>query len=183
MANGRQRDSQFADGFVNHLKASGSKIGNTGDQMYRPVVVLEPPMGRAEGDVAVVISDEKSPEITLVIVEREGSAPGNERNLLKWHAALRQHKVISFRSKGIDLEIKWSKMLVLLAFGRSESWDPTDYQKTVAFCSGLASLLNESAITENLPAEFRIQSSEEPVNNYVAEGERHAGHLLSSFAG
>ena len=181
MVSGRQRDSQFADGFLSHLKASGSKIGDTGDQMYRPVVSLDSPMGRAEGDVAVVIADDETSEATLVIVEREGSGPGNERNLLKWYAALRQNREIPLRNNGIDLEIKWTRVLVILAFGRSELWDLTDYEKTVAFCNQLAGLLNEAVISENLPGKFKIQNSQNPIEDWVSEGRRHAGQLLSSL--
>lgn len=181
MVGGRQRDSQFARGFLSCLNTSGTQIVRTGDQMYRSVVTLEPPMGRIEGDVAVVISDDESPGATLVIIEREGSGPGNERNLLKWYAALRQHNNISLRRNGNDLEIQWSRMLVLLAFGRSESWDRTDYDKTVAFCSELARLLNEIAVTEHLPGEFKIQSSQNPVNDWESEGRRHAEQLLTSL--
>jgi hypothetical protein len=181
MPSGRQRDSQFAHGFLSSLNTSDTQIVRTSDQMYRSVVTLEPPMGRIEGDVAVVISDPESPGATMVIIEREGSGPGNERNLLKWYAALRQHKSISLRRNGNDIEIEWSRMLVILAFGRSESWDRTDYDKTVAYCSELARLLNEVAITENLPGEFQIQSSQNPVNDWESEGRRHAEQLLTSL--
>ena len=112
MVSGRQRDSQFARGFLSSLKAAGTQIVSTGDQMFRPVVTLEPPMGRAEGDVAIVISDD-SLGATLVVIEREGSGPGNERNLLKWYAALRQHREIPLRRNGIDLEKEFGECLMV----------------------------------------------------------------------
>ena len=181
MVSGRKRDSQFAKGFLSVLEVSGLKAVTSGHQIFRPVVTLESPMGRIEGDAAFVICDDGTLKRTLVVVEREGSGPGNERNLLKWYAASRQGKEIFLRGNGVEFKIEWSRLLVLLAFGRSVAWDRSDYTKTVAFCREFADLLNQVVATENPSIQFRIQSSQGPVDDWVSEGGEHAAQLISSL--
>lgn len=82
---------------------------------------------------------------TLLIVEREGSAPGNERSILKWHEALRREASVELRYRSQmrhAVEVGAQQAMLLLAFGQSTSWSGTSYVDTVAFCEVLADMVN-----------------------------------------
>ena len=156
---GRAADSEFAAGILESLGPSLSGSENRIDsQVPRPVAQVPLPFGRVEGDAAFILKD-SADQRTLLIVEREASAPGNERNLLKWFECYKSGAEVSLRHGSVNVPPSASKTIVLLCFGiGSREWTRSDYLKTVAFSERLASLLNEQL--KQSQVSFAIQSDQ-----------------------
>ena len=141
-ASGNKRDAEFANGFLDVLNGHVSLLNGTSAHC-RPKAMLGTPFGAVTGDLACVYESPDRNGNTLLIVEREGSAPGNERNILKWfHPLKRGGKIDVFRGQSI-VQCKFDRVSLLLAFARNKKWGVSDFKKTSAFCDLLAEIVND----------------------------------------
>lgn len=180
---GSKRDSQFATGFLSELTANQNVQVAT--MMHcRAKASLGKPLGAIDGDVAVIY--QTSGRWKLLIVEREGSAPGNERNILKWYHALNAGIDISTNTSNdqadskqnrpnrteIDLleEPQFQSVDLLLAFTRTEGWSESDFNKTAAFCGILAELVNSQCRQDGLELSVRVEKFPSVVGDSEWEG-------------
>ena len=171
---GHQSDADFALGLLSVLN-SGQCVTEEETNHFRPISNLEIPFGRICGDVGRIL--QSNGKNKLLIVEREGSAPGNERNILKWHHAIFTKSPI-FLSDGMtslpcdsDLPI-----LLVLAFGRTAKWAMSDFEKTFAFCKLLADVVNR----EHSQDRFRVLvSKRDPeITDWRVHGEETGFRIL-----
>ena len=176
MLSGRQLDAQFAEGFL--ASAQGGRAEGHASQHWRPVADLGPLLGKTEGDAALFVDDD-SARNTLVVVEREGSAPGNERNALKWYQAVLGGHEIRLRSRGKETGRPYDRVIVWMAFGRSSKWPENDFSKTVEFCRLQAPVLNNGG--ERLAPSFKVvvrALSMDPVVDWRECGRAHGAALM-----
>ena len=174
---GHQLDAQFAEGFLTTLSSRlAVRQGATGH--WRPEARLDVPLGRVTGDLGFTFDG--SDGETLLIVEREGSAPGNERNILKWVAALDSGAVIRLKSGPSLIECSPSAVILLLAFGRSAKWDRTDFEKTIAFCDMLAEFVNKRDCNNSVPLRVLVNASPALVSDWQECGSWMAERFAES---
>jgi hypothetical protein len=156
MANsGAVADALFADGFLGALRASSAVCGYA-DSQWRPVARLSPPYGSIIGDVAVTFRRPADQRDVLLIVEREGSAPGNERNILKWVEARRCGAPIVLTQLANHTAVSVQEIQLVLAFGRPAGWPPSDFAKAVAFCRLLTDMANAQRSASAIPMHVTV---------------------------
>ena len=179
--NGNQADAEFAGGF---LSAVGSAVAvKPSLEHWRPTADLESPFGRVQGDLGFFVGDGAS-GVTLVIVEREGSAPGNERNALKWYTALRGAREVYLRRDGKNATGSYDTVLLWMAFGRSRSWGRSDFEKTVGFCGLLARILSHPAGDLGPDLRIIVQAvSSDEVDDWREVGREQGNALLRELHG
>lgn len=160
MQKSRVADQEFGIAFASILASSGIRILAGEDGRFRPIARLSRPLGRSEGDVGFVVEYGNKPTVrTILIVEREGSSPGNERNILKWFAAMKSNVTIYLRSNGVDTNPEYDRIHVLLCFGRTEKWGKSDFERTADYCSVLARLVNNSTVEDQFVVTIQAVSS------------------------
>jgi len=141
-----QRDKEFAQGFMAGIREALDIEEANGCPILKDI----PGIGRVEGDLGCVYKDANGSRV-LLIVEREGSGPGNEWNLIKWAMAAEQclfPKVV-LRTVQEPLKVVHPDRVVLvLVFGRSESWK-SGFDRTIESCKWLSKVLNGHLV--NLP--------------------------------
>lgn len=79
---GNATDSAFAEGFLAAIAQDKSLrfvVPDNPTEHWRPTADLNSPLGRIVGDISLLIRKPSESTNTLLVVEREGSAPGNER--------------------------------------------------------------------------------------------------------
>ena len=111
-------------------------------------------------------------ERSLLIVEREGSAPGNERNILKWFQAVRGGHRIKLDSGTGPVAVNPDRIVLLLCFARPDprKWSESDFMKTARFCTMLAELV-ERDLREHTPQfKVHIETRSYAVTDWVACG-------------
>jgi len=136
---GRQADKGFSAGVIAGLRTAGCTFGIGSDDHWRPSVLLPQPFGRVEGDFGVQVIRRTTPKPMLLLIEREASAPGNERNILKWLPAWRKHMPVELRRGADTVTVPFDDAVLALVFGRpTAKWSKSDFDKTVAFCGLLA---------------------------------------------
>ena len=181
MQKNRATDEEFGIAFAKTLVSFGIRISAGEGGRFRPVARLSKPLGRSEGDVGFVVESGNNPIVrTMLIVEREGSAPGNERNILKWLATAKSKETIYLRSNGFDINPKYERVHVLLCFGRSEKWNTSDFQRTAEYCSVLAKLVNKSTVRDQLMVTIQTELSVAPT--WKDLGTAHAKRFVSKIA-
>lgn len=147
---GALRDKQFAAGLLSELSQKLTLVvGASGH--WRPQADLGRPWGKITGDFGCCFTSPSQAGQTLLIVERESSGPGNERNILKWYEAVRAGVPITLAAGGEKIALKPDRIILCLAFMRPASWDPSDFAKTAAFCEVLAGLVNTAPATTGPP--------------------------------
>jgi hypothetical protein len=172
-ASGRILDGKFAVGFLSALvKQDGAHFRNISTEHWRPVAMLDRPFGKVEGDLGVVIGPTTSGDKSniLLVVEREGSAPGNERSLLKWFEAARQVAQIILTRNSIKQVVTPSKIVLVAAFCATPEWYGSDFDKTVAFCKSLADIINDTKIQMGYPLTVEVQQMPSKVMDWNAAG-------------
>ena len=141
---GHALDSQFATGVLDvlseHLEIVHSSSGH-----WRPKADLGKPYGKITGDLCCCFTQPGQEGYSLLIIEREGSGPGNERNILKWYRAVQQRVVVSIDDGRQRIEVRPARVLLAMAFMRPPGWDQSDFEKTAAFSELLGDLLNMHA--------------------------------------
>lgn len=139
-----EADALFATGFKSGLLAEGLTVGFGGDgNRCRPSAALPGPLGRAQGDAAYEVSPaSSSSKSVLVIAERECSAPGNERSLIKWQLAAVNNCQVETLINGHVTQRPLEKAVVVLAFActniPAHFGSITEYRRTKEFCDQLA---------------------------------------------
>lgn len=171
-SSGHQSDAQFASGFLNGLAERIDTFAG-GDGHWRPRANLEVPYGRVDGDVAFGCRLSNFDGDTLVIVEREGSGPGNERNILKWYQATESRADIYLVNGGNTIQRNWSSVILMLAFARPAGWSASDFGKTVGFCRLLGDLINRNS---NLTV--IVEAWEGAAEDWQLVGEYHGRKLV-----
>jgi hypothetical protein len=147
---GHVLDGQFAAGMLAVLSNELQIVfGSSGH--WRPKADLGRPWGKVTGDFCCCFSRPGSSGYSLLIIEREGSAPGNERNILKWFQAIRLRAAISMDDGRQRIELTPDRIVLGLAFVRPGGWDLSDFDKTVAFCELLAEIVNTQC-SDNQPS-------------------------------
>ena len=187
-ASGTVRDASFATGFLRVIARTPDICVNLLGHC-RAKAQSNAPLGAVDGDVAVVFRNRHSPGNTLLIVEREGSAPGNERNILKWFEAIRAGNAISICQFGKAIgPFEYAGLELLLAFARPQAaqnkdgWGQSDFEKTVGFCKILAELVNHECERTSLLFKVRVEKCSEAIADDCWEkcGE-HFGQLVMSW--
>lgn len=87
----------------------------------------------------------------------KGSAPGNERNVLKWHAAVSRGAELYLESDSQRVRCTPDAVLLVLAFGRPPKCDRSDFEKTVAFCEQLAEIINRQDLSGRTPLRVLVR--------------------------
>lgn len=151
---GHAIDALFASSFLATMSES-LPICSGRDGHWRPKAKLPPPFGSIASDFGCSFRGPKG-EI-LLIVEREGSAPGNERNILKWHAAVSRGAELYLESGSQRIRCRPDAVLLVLAFGRPPKWDRSDFEKTVAFCELLAEIINRQDLSGRTPLRVLVR--------------------------
>lgn len=138
-------DASFADGLITTLAGLVTPRHGTQTGHWRPMADLGPPYGVVIGDAGFIYSAPQHPGESLLIAEREGSAPGNERNILKWYQTIRGKHRIRLDSGTGPIEIHPNRIVLVLCFARPDpkTWSESDFQKTVGFCAVLADLVGK----------------------------------------
>ena len=175
-ASGNARDAEFAEGLLTVLSGHSQLLKGTSEHS-RPKADLGQPFGRVAGDVCCLYRKPNSDETRMLIVEREGSAPGNERNILKWYRALSNGKSIWVDNQNGPIQCDVSNVVLLLAFGRPTGWDTSDFEKTVAFCELLGSTLNENTA---IPMTIHVNKFPGVVEDWKECG-RHFGTIAAEI--
>lgn len=182
-ASGHQADAAFADAFIKEFRKLATVVAGV-DGHWRPTASLAKPLGKVDGDVACVCRLPDAEGDVLVVVEREGSAPGNERNILKWYRAIVDGPGILLK-RGAETEApRYTRVFLLLAFGRSEKWGDSDFKKTAAFCRFLGETL--SCRVHELPFHVEVVESDTIVEDWPRFGAgvaKAAADLLSATYG
>jgi len=170
------KEPEVVGGFIEGLVDAGLDAQLWDEIDTRPVIDNVPPLGRAEGDGAFLITSGGT--TCLVILELEASNPGNERNILKWAVPDRSAGVISVQPGRDGVPKEFERVEVVLCFGREPQgekksyWSDSDFNKTVAHCNFLSDLLNERSDTDHL--KFSVIKSTESVTDWSQFG-RNAG--------
>jgi hypothetical protein len=136
-------DASFAEGLITTLAGFVTPLRGTESGHWRPMADLGAPYGGVIGDASLFYSSAQYPGESLLIAEREGSAPGNERNILKWYQAIRGQHRIRLDSGTGPIEVHPARVVLVLCFARPDpsKWSESDFQKTAGFCSILAELV------------------------------------------
>lgn len=185
-ASGRQRDAVFAAGVLGALREAPGLEFWPSLEHWRPIVRMGDALGTAEGDLGLLVRHTGDQGWTLLIVEREGSAPGNERSILKWREALRRGDPIWLRcgQRGEEVaKARPRRALLLLVFGSSERWRGTPYAGTVAFCRALAEMVNEAGPVGGVTLRVRVEDAGSDVEDWRACGGRFGREVASLLAG
>jgi hypothetical protein len=175
---GSVTDSAFADGFLTAVRRRSQLSLHHPLDHWRPIADLPLPFGRVIGDLGLLFDSQTHPAKTVLIVEREGSGPGNERNILKWFQAIRGSHLISLDAHGQKISCEQAVVMLLLAFCRPSGWPKKDFDKTFAFCEVLAHLANESAATTHLPMTTLVQRYPAEVDDWKQCGRYFAEQVL-----
>src|SRR4051794_27725284 len=95
-SSGSASDALFAEAVLQSLSAHTDAFESY--RLHRRAVAdCGPPFGRVDGDFALFRFGQGDAGGTLLIVEPEGSGPGNERNILKWHRVVKEGREISLK--------------------------------------------------------------------------------------
>lgn len=178
---GHLLDAQFAEGFLAGFAVSeeGIKIATGTDGHWRPKANLGEPFGKVSGDVGCTCLLRGADGETLLIVEREGSAPGNERNILKWFRVVETGTDIwldnGAQRTGCDPE----SILVILAFGRPANWSQSDFDKTVGFCELLAETVNRVQSGRDTRLTVNVEKVDATVEDWRQAGREIGDRVLS----
>jgi hypothetical protein len=140
---GSAADSAFAEGFLAAIAQDKSLCFIVRPEHWRPISNLKLPLGQVEGDIGLLIRKPSESTNTLLVVEREGSAPGNERNILKWFEAVRGSYNIALLRPNQKVTCDFNRIILLLAFCRPSKWPLSDFQKTASFCEIFGTLVNQ----------------------------------------
>ncbi len=174
---GHQSDANFASGLLSVLN-SGQCLAVGATNHFRPIANLEFPFGRICGDVGCIFQTNGNNK--LLIVEREGSAPGNERNILKWHHAISSKSPILLSDGITSLPCDSGlPILLVLAFGRTAKWAISDYQKTFAFCKLLADVVNREHSQDIL--RVLVLKSDHETTDWRVHGEQAGRAIIDSL--
>ena len=156
MASGNIRDAGFARGLIRALSETVAIDPATAGHC-RAKAMCGHPLGAVDGDVAIVVQSPMTGGNTLLIVEREGSGPGNERNILKWFHVVRSQSPITIRATYGTIDTPaYDRVELLLAFTRTFRWEQSDFEKTAGFCSLLAELVNRECEQVGLKFTVRV---------------------------
>jgi hypothetical protein len=177
-------DTEFANGVIAALSGVVTPLQGTEVGHWRPKAKLGHPLGKITGDGALLFSTPRHQAESLLIIEREGSAPGNERSILKWHRAVRTGTPITLERKGSVIKATPARILLLLCFARviPEGWSESDFLKTAEFCKELAELIVRDPLVHSPPLEVRVEVRSYAVQDWTACGQDVAnscGHWLT----
>jgi hypothetical protein len=169
---GRLSDSEFASGFTSELATKLRILQGTEVGHWRPTANLGPPFGSIEADAGVTFSKEHGSATTMLIVEREASSPGNERNILKWYQAVRHGHMIDLKSGNRCITPTIDDIILLLCFARADpsKWADSDFRKTVQFCSALAGLVSNDLRNHTPSCTVRVDAISHPIVNWQVCG-------------
>lgn len=176
ITSGRAADAAFAEGFLAACAAHPA-LHETSHTHVRPLAHLGPPYGRAEGDVGLLLPSAGGTQ-RLLIVEREGSGPGNERSILKWYAALQYGVPIVLYAAGQTAAVGNVDIVLLLAFGRTPSFSANDYHKTVAYCRVITDLLTYAAPHLPVRLDVRVEAAPDLISDWHAYGHEVGARVL-----
>ena len=168
-------DFEFANGLVTALAGFVTPLRGTQTGHWRPEADLGSPFGVAKGDGSLVYSTSQAPGVSLLVVEREGSAPGNERHILKWYQAVKERKLVRLISNTGVIDIVPDRIVLLQCFARTnvngdKAWSESDFLKTAGFYSMLGSLVERDLQGHTPHLEIHIDSRSYPVDDWLACG-------------
>lgn len=180
---GTHEDKRFAEGFLEELRhCTGLSLPDDLSH-WRPFADLGSPRGSVFGDLGVVLGIGSDQARALLIVEREGSGPGNERSILKWWQALRSSAEIRLKrdTETMSLPGDVNDIFVALVFGRSAGWQSSDFDKTIAFCSDLAQLATVDLWNRRCRGAFNVTSSPGAVEDWNGFGKQLCSPIVKAM--
>lgn len=181
MQSGSLIDTEFATGFLAAFTQTDVLLSSYAQEHWRPISSLGMPLGKVIGDIGFTFRKRDALSDTLLIVEREGSGPGNERNILKWFETIRKYHQI-FLIKGNQQYLCQTDHIILyLAFCHSGGWSNSDFQKTVAFCDILATLVNQETQKDGVSFEVLIDHYQTKVSDWKQCGAHFAKTILQKI--
>jgi hypothetical protein len=134
---GPKNDASWGDGILTTLNAVFQLECGTASH-HRAFVDAGKPLYKQKSDLAVLHRS------CLVIVEREGSGPGNIHDVVRWFLAVSNNlriRLMPNQSGERPRNCEYNSVKVVLAFGRGSKWDAADFTKTIAYCQALADTL------------------------------------------
>ncbi len=175
---GSATDARFADGFLAAIQEADHLNLDVTLQHWRPVADLPLPFGRIIGDLGLLFHSPAHSSKTLLIVEREGSGPGNERNILKWFQAVNAAHPVRLDAHGEQISCEQAAVILLLAFCRPPDWGVSDFDKSFAFCEVLARITNECSVVANTPMTIVVRRYPSEVGDWEHCGRHFADQVL-----
>jgi hypothetical protein len=160
-ASGSKRDTKFAKGFLRKFNSSHEPDSDYAHCRSRSRCGSD--FGTVDGDVSLLFLDDRGRN-RLLVVEREGSGPGNERNILKWYqAVIGSSEILLHDGKRTLPHSSYDYFDLCLYFTRpqnesgKESWGLSDFRKTVAYCRLLADLVNQQSERDLLMFKVHVE--------------------------
>ena len=178
-ASGRERDREFARGYLSTLTDYQSSIAETVQSHFRPLSHTKPPYGTTEGDIGFVIN--KNEQSILVIIERESSFPGNERNLLKWYNTIDSGQPLLLKREETILTVSTSFIIVSQCFCTPKGSMEEEFLKTHAYCKVLADLIVDHFLRCNRTISLDIQKQDDPVKSWYCCGEYFGKKFIEKY--